>query len=224
MKNEISDIECYPPGTGSHRGGRNIGHLRQRGGIVHDRRFDNHAGGGDHPGIAHILAAKMQGVRNLKEILRNHRYYPADKVFACTAACALTLIWALIVVIRPDALQNTLIGSSMIAYIHEDAWGWAFLGLSLALLWRLWRQLRPMPIMQVGYAIQAFCWGYIEFHIILRWVMQDMPPKPGLFAFATVGAFTALYAFISSPRERRGTQQVGEKLCDFRRSADRVHP
>lgn len=170
-----------------------------------------------------IVAEKMQGLKRAKTILRNHRYYPADKVLACTAANALTLIWALVVIVRADALSGTLIGPSMIAYINEDVWGWAFLGLSAALLWRLWRQSRPMPIMLMGYAVQAFCWGYIEWHIILRWVMQDLAPKPGMFALATVGACTAVYAFYSVPRERRGTQQVGEKLCDFRRAADRAH-
>jgi hypothetical protein len=155
----------------------------------------------------------------LMETLYNHRYYSPVAVTLRTLTCLATIIWAIVVLLKTDALNGTTLGPSMTAYLHEDWYGIGFLALAGGLLWRLWKQSKPMPVLQIGYAIQTAAWGYIWILMLIR-LFNGGHVRPAIFSLAMLGALISAFALWSAPRDRRQSGRQGERLPDYRRVTD----
>jgi hypothetical protein len=134
----------------------------------------------------------------LKDRVFNHPYLYSSSVVAKACTIFATVIWALVVVSRDDALSTNKNYVYLLDIIpNENVWGGIALAVSAPLLWRLLSCGRPRVLGVIGYAVLALLWTYLWWGIVI-----NGKPWPTGAAASSVVAALSLYAFISNPRDR----------------------
>lgn len=128
-----------------------------------------------------------------------HPHHYAASIVAKLATNAATLIWSMIVLAKPNALDPIRFSfyQLMLDYAPEDVYAWGAIVLSLSGIYRLLAKSTPHWWGGIGYALQMIFWMYVAFTYVL---LSPLPLRPATGAWIIVGAFLAIYAFVANPR------------------------
>jgi len=122
-------------------------------------------------------------------------YHLAGSVLARLVINGVTLTWAAIILFTKDALVRSGSRYAFVTeYIAEDSIAATLAVICLLHLLLMWRHCRPNPMINFGYALLTFAWGFAFFSIVGR-------PGPVQATSATCTlwvALIALYAFLDA--------------------------
>lgn len=128
-----------------------------------------------------------------------HPHHYAASIVAKLATNAATLIWALVVLAKPNALNPNRFSfyQLMLDFAPEDVYAWTAIALSLIGILRIVMKATPHWWGGIGYFVQMIFWMYIAYTYT---VLSSLPLRPATAAWLLVGALLAIYAFVANPR------------------------
>jgi hypothetical protein len=142
------------------------------------------------------MEERRQVVAMLTAFLRNPHYRSGGVISKLGVNWA-TLVWAVIILSKPDALEPTAYGW-VGEYIDEDWIAWPLFFVSaLQVLW-LWCGWKPLRWGHTGYALLTAFWAFVLCLI----VFSSGPAQPT--SIACVSTVVALAAFAFSTLPKRG--------------------
>lgn len=128
----------------------------------------------------------------------NNPWHRCGAVVARLGVNAATLIWAIVVLLKDDALAPASYGSMLTSLAPENVWAIGFGILSSVMLYRLLARSKPNRLGIIGYAILLGAWGFVE--VIIVFVQR--PIQPTATATVSVIFMLALYGFVANPKVR----------------------
>lgn len=127
-------------------------------------------------------------------------YWGAGSVLAKLAVNWATLCWAVLVLVKHDALHTTAYGWTD-DYVHEDIIAGVLALIAVAQLVWLARHCPPLRWGCSGYGVFAFFWLFVFFAI----GVSDAPLQPTALAGSSTVAGLAVWAFAANPKgDKRG--------------------
>lgn len=135
----------------------------------------------------------------------HHKHHRCGAVVARLAVNFATLIWSVVVLVKPNALAPTAYGPMLTRFASEDLYAIAFGTLSICMLYRIFRQSPPNPIGILAYGALLLAWGFVWAAIVF--VADPLQPT----ATATVSTIfvLAFYGFVANPK--RGSDAPGSQ-------------
>lgn len=135
--------------------------------------------------------------------LLNNPYQYSGQVIAKLAVNFATIIWALVVLFKPDALR-TWPGSVFSGSIYaEDVLALVLLLLCAIALVRLFTHRRPLALGACVYGLLLLLWLYTWTTLIVAVYNGVTAARPGQLASVTIVTALAMFAFISNPKRKR---------------------
>ncbi len=135
--------------------------------------------------------------------LLDNPYQYSGQVLAKLCVNVATIIWALVVLVKPGALRvwpGALFSGDQSG---EDVLAIVLLLLCAAALWRLLKRSRPLTAGACVYGVLLLLWLYTFATLLVAVHTGLTAPRPGQLAGVTVVTALAMFAFISNPKRRR---------------------
>lgn len=129
-------------------------------------------------------------------------YHTSGALVARIAVSWATILWALVVMYKPDALK-TWPGSDIVGVVHENYIAAGMLITAVVAQLRLVFHRRPLRIGGCVYALMALLWVYSLATLLIAINLGTTALRPGQVASVTIVAALALFAFVSNPRRDR---------------------
>lgn len=151
-----------------------------------------------------LQAINCQVCRVIGSILDNPYQY-SGQVVAKLCVNLATVVWALVVLIKPDAIANWPATFAPPGSINEDVLALVLLTLSAFATWRLVKKSRPVGMGVCVYPIFLILWLYTLTTLLIAVVNGVTSPRPGQLAGVLVVTLLAIFAFVSNPKRRDGS-------------------
>src|SRR5262245_36453767 len=115
----------------------------------------------------------------LCKMLRNPYYAPAGYLARLSVNIG-TLIWAIVVLLRDNALDGRrwYVYQNMLALMEEDYWGWLAIVLVTVGLYRLVIKAKPTWWGALGYGVLMVFWVYLASSIFTNPFAHAQPSSP----------------------------------------------
>lgn len=111
-----------------------------------------------------------------------------------------TILWAIVVLAKKDALAPFSGYRPMLSLMSEDYWAIVMIVTSVTMLYRLVTCKPPRKIGIIAYMLLGGFWANIWWGIVI----QPGPFWPAAFGSVTVVLVLSLFAFIANPKPNRG--------------------
>lgn len=137
--------------------------------------------------------------------LLSNPYHYSGAIVARLAVSVATIIWSVIVLLQTDALARWPGASVITRYIHEDAFAWFMMVISIMAIYRIVRQSKPIKLGACIYAVMALLWAYTFASLMVAIHYGETILRPGQVSAILAVTVLALFAFISNPKSHQGS-------------------
>lgn len=135
-------------------------------------------------------------IMNLFDYIFHNPYQYSAAILAKGAVTMSTILWSVVVLIKPNALGPFHAYDRMLELLPEDVWAIWLICVALWLLIRLVLCMRPRAIGAVGYMLLGGFWAHVWWGIVIN----PGPFWPASFASVSCVVVLALFAFIANPK------------------------
>lgn len=130
-----------------------------------------------------------------------HPHHYAASIVAKLATCLATIIWAVVVLSRQNALEPDRFSfyAVMTNIMPEDNWALFSLFFAAGGVYTLIAKTKPRWWGGIGYALQTMFWSYLAGTYVF---FSPLPLRPATAASIIVIAILSVYAFVANPRRK----------------------
>lgn len=141
--------------------------------------------------------------RYVRGVLFNPYHY-SGAVIARLAVSFATIVWAVIVLVKRDALIRWPGANLITDYVGENVFAVCMLFLASIALYRLVYQVKPLKIGGCLYFMMALLWVYTFASLALAIYYGETALRPGQVSAILIVTVLSLFAFIANPKNQRG--------------------
>lgn len=148
-----------------------------------------------------MLRKNYCGFCSMIASLLDNPYQYSGQVVAKLSVNLATMIWALVVLLKPDALKAW--PGSFNEVLHEDLFAGTLLLLAVVAVARLLYKTSPRKLGACVYGVFLLLWLYTLATLLIAIQTGITAARPGQLAGVTIVTILAVFAFVSNPKRHR---------------------